>query len=761
MWRILLLILVSTNAQSQTNSLKNYIQWFDHQQTDSLVAICLRNGYVSSGKKDSVNYHQRAFYSLTAEKLESTFKFVTNDSALIFISWDNFGHTEQRGIDTQLKALRFKQLDARVDGDFITTIFDNGLFIVEEQYQAIDIPETNDQVSHFRYQLYRKLGPFDELNGLKERYEFDIKGKRFLAWNETLKNGLLHGPRIGYYPSGKIRLEENYMNGRLSGKQNEYTESGILSHSATYSYHWRYGPEKWFNQEGEVIRSINWQRNVKTGQEIERKKGQIVRLVTYKQGVPEGKAILPIYNYNQDSLNDFPAMQEEVTFVKGQKNGNFVQYNSETKETVVSGTYLNNQRHGILRIYASGNLWFVDHYTNGVKNGESLTYVAMGASKDKVLKKQFWKNGAQDSTELLLVTEGANVGDTAKIQNYQNGKIQGLSTAFYYPEYGKDGHTVKWRPYSRIAHYDDYGLTGSYLLDYPDSLHVEGRYHQNKMDGLWTSIRKINDRIDRSEINYKNGALDGPFERTISNVYSEKGQYANGLKEGEWKITGDTLKQTELQVEMNYHQGKLNGIRSYSVGNRCVQQDSLSHDQLIRTRFMDKAVQTAYELDSVDFDQQKASFIFHEQRQDTLISCKLELETDEVLNHPVFFKHWIDYFSPDVLPVAFIRGPVTIETDSLICSSNGMKLPQDIFLIQYKNSGIVQEVTMQNGIAHYFFSVNDRPFSGKLYSTMDHCEYRVKNGLLYGWIIYSDVNGKPVKRSRFKAGVLKKTETIN
>lgn len=762
MWRILVFILVSANAQSQTNSLKNCIHWFDQQQTDSLVTMCLKTGYTLSGQKDSVNYHFRSFHSQTTEGIERNCKFVTNDSALTFIAWDNFGYTEQRSMDAQLQALRFKKMDARVDGNFITTAFDNGAFIVEEQYQAVDIPGTNDQVAHFRYLLYRKHGSFDHRNGVKEHYESDVNGKRFLAWKETVQNGLLNGPRIGYYPSGKIRLEENYVNGRLSGKQNEYTEAGLLSHSTTYSYHWLYGPEKWFNQDGEVIRSVNWQRNVRTGQEIEKKNGKIVRLITYKQGIPNGKAILPIYSYNQDSLNDFPAMLEETTFLNGQKNGNFVHYDSGTKETVVSGTYLNNQRHGVLRIYASGNLWFQDHYTNGLKNGESLTYVATGSSKEKVLRKEFWKNGKQDSTELLLVTEGMNVGDTARIQNYQNGKLHGASIGFYYPEYGKGKeYTVRWRPYSRIAHYDEYGLTGKYLLDYPDSLHVEGQYHQNKMDGLWTHIRKTNDRTDRMERNYQNGVLNGLFERTINTFYSEKGQYLNGQKEGTWSISGDTLKQTELQTEMNYREGKLNGIRSYSIGGKCFQQDSFSDDQLIRTRFLDNAVQTMYELNSVNFDQQKASFIFQQQRYDTLISCKLELETNDVLNHPVFFKRWKEYFVPDALPVELIRGPVTFETDSLLCYSKGMKLPGDIYWIKYKSSGITQEVIMQDRVQHAYFSINDQPFSGIFYSTMDRCEYRVKNGLLNGWITYLDVNGKPVKRSRFKAGVLKKTEILN
>lgn len=760
MWRILVFILISANAQSQTNSLKNCIHWFDHQQTDSLVTMCLKTGFTLSGQTDSVNYHLRSFNSQTVEGIERNCYFVTNDSALIFISWDYFGHAEQRAMDAQLQALRFKKQDARMDGDFITTAFDNGSFIVEEQYQAVDIPGTNDQIAHFRYQLYRKHGAFDQRNGVKELYETDVNGKRFLAWKETVQNGLLNGPRIGYYPSGKIRLEENYVNGRLSGKQNEYTESGVLSHSATYSYHWHYGPEKWFNQDGEVIRSVNWQRNVKTGQEIEKKNGKIVRLITYKQGIPNGKAILPIYSHNQDSLNDFPAMLEETTFLKGQKNGRFVHYNSGTKDTVVSGTYLNNQRHGVLLIYASGNLWFEYNYINGVMSGESFTYVTMGPSKGKVLMKQFWKNGLQDSTELLLLTEGINVGDTALIQNYKKGKIHGLSSASYYLKYGKD-FTMNWIPYTRIAHYDEYGLTGNYLLDYPDSLHLEGEYRYNKKDGSWTEIRKINDRTDHSESNYKNGVLDGSFKRTIPNLYSEMGQYVNGLKEGKWNITGDTLKQTELQTEMNYREGKLNGIRSYSLGGRCIQQDSLSKDQLVRTRFLNNTIQTTYQLDSVSFDELKVSFLFQQQRYDTLISCKLELETNDVLNHPVFFKRWKEYFVPDVLPVELIRGPVMLETDSLLCYSTGMKLPGDIYWIKYKSSGITQEVITRDGIQHDYFSINDQPFSGTFYSGMDRCEYRVKNGLLNGWVTYSDVNGKTVKRSRFKAGVLKKTETLN
>lgn len=760
MWRILVLILVSANAQSQTNSLKNYIHWFDQQQTDSLVTMCLKTGYTLSGQKDSVNYHFRSFDSKTTEGIGRNYAFVTNDSALVFISWDHFGHVEQRTMEAQLQALRFKKQDTRMDGDFITTAFDNGSFIVEEQYQAVDIPGTNDQIAHFRYQLYRKHGAFDQRNGVKELYETDVKGKRFLAWKETMQNGLLNGPRIGYYPSGKIRLEENYVNGRLAGKQNEYTASGALSHSATYSYNWHYGPEKWFNQDGEVVRSVNWQRNVKTGQEVEKKNGKIVRLINYKQGVPNGKAILPVYGYYQDSLNDFPSMLEETNFVKGQKNGKFIHYRSDTKDTVLSGTYLNNQRHGTLRQYASGNLWFEYNYINGVMSGESFTYVTMGPSKGKVLMKQFRKNGLQDSTELLLVTEGINAGDTALIQTYKNGKIHGLSRASYYPEYGKD-FAMNWIPYTRIAHYDEYGLTGDYLLDYPDSLHLEGEYRYNEKNGFWTEIRKINDRTDHSEINYKNGVLDGSFKRTIPGVYSEMGQYVNGLKEGAWKITGDTLKQTELQTEMNYHQGQLDGIRSYFVGDRCIQQDSLSKDQLIQTRFLNNNIQTTYRLDSVNVDQLKVSFKFQQQRHDTLISCKLELETFDVLNHKLFFKRWKEYFSPDVLPVELILGPVTIETDSLLCYSNGMDFPQNIFLIKYKNSGITQEVITQDGVQHDYFSINDQPFSGTFYSAMKHCEYRVKNGLLYGWITYSDVNGKPVKRSRFKAGVLKKTETLD
>lgn len=762
MWRILaLILLVSAQAQAQINSLKNSIQWFDYQQTDSLVTACLKNGYTLSEKKDSLDSHFRSLDAQTAEGLKRNCRFIANDTALQFISWDHFGHAEQGMMDVQLQALRFKRLDARVDGNFITTTFDNGSFIVEQQYEAIEIPGTKSHASLFRYQLYRKFGPFDHLNGIKERYESDPSGKRFLAWKETVRNGVLDGPRIGYYPSGKIRLEENYVNGRLSGKQQEYTESGMLSHSAIYSYNWHYGPEKWYNKDGEVIRSVNWQRDLKTGQEMEKKNGRIVRLINYKQGIPNGKAILPVYSYFQDSVTDFPEMLEEVTFLKGQKNGSFIRYIPDTKVTILSGTYLNNQLHGALRIYGSdGKLVLLENYSNGLKNGASFRYADTEASKEVVLYKQFWKNGVQDSTEFLFVTAGEHTGDTAKIQFYQNNKLYGPSRGFYYPVYDRNNQ-VKWFPYTQTAQYDEYGLTGNYLLDYPDSIYREGTYLQNKMHGAWISVRKRAGRTDSTRSNYENGLLQGDFERQINDFYSEKGHYVHGLREGTWKVTGDSLQYQDFQTILNYRKGKLDGIRTYTVGGKCVREDSLSNDELIRVRFRNDAIQTSYELTSVNIEQWKANFAFQQQRQDTLISCRLELQTDEVLNHPVFLQHWVDYFSPDVLPREFVRGPVTIETDSLICSADGLVFPLNITSVKYKHSGILQELTNWDGVRIDYFSLDEKPFSGTFYSAIDRCEYTVKNGLLNGWVTYSDASGKPVRRSKFKTGICKKTQKLD
>lgn len=734
------------------------MQWFDHQQTDSLVTMCQKNGYTLSGQKDSANYHFRSLLAQTSDGIARNYQFAANDSALMFISWDNFGHAEQGAMEAQLQTLRFKRLDARVDGNFITTTFDNGTFIVEQQYEAVEIPGTNKHASLFRHRLYRKFGPFDHLNGIKERYESDSNGNRFLAWKETVRNGVLDGPRTGYYPSGKIRLEEHYANGRLSGKQHEYTESGMLSHSVTYSYNWHYGPEKWYNKDGEVIRSVNWQRDLKTGQEIEKKNGKTVRLITYKQGVANGKAILPVYGYKQDSLNDFPEMLEETNFVKGQKNGPFIRYISDTKVTILAGTYVNNQLHGPIRMYGTdGNLWLLENYANGLKDGESFRYENSGDTKGIMLYKQHWKHGAQDSVQLVFVTTGEHAGDTAKIQYYQNNKPHGPSRGYYYPVYERN-HAVTWFPYTQRANYNEYGLTGNYLLDYPDSLHVEGEYNLNNKQGLWTSVRKLQDHTDSTISNYERGALNGAFERRIGNRYSEKGHYVNGFREGSWETAGDTLEHSELQLKMNYRKGMLDGIRTYTIGGKCVREDSLSRDELVRVRFKNDSIQTTYQLTELNLEHQAAFFTFQLQGHDSLISCRLKVETYETLNYPVFFKHWIDYFSPDVLPQAFVWGPVTIETDSVIYTADRIASPRAISSIKYKQSGIVQEIETRNGAPYYYFSLNDQPFSGKLYSEMEHCEYQVKNGLLNGWILYSDTGGNPVKRSKFKAGICKKTE---
>tara|TARA_Y100000031_G_C8111403_1_gene333660 strand:+ start:104 stop:565 length:462 start_codon:yes stop_codon:yes gene_type:complete len=55
-----------------------------------------------------------------------------------------------------------------------------------------------------------------------------------LQWEETYKNGKLEGIAKGYYVSGKLQAEANFKNGKKHGTLTVYSESGAIQYVETY-----------------------------------------------------------------------------------------------------------------------------------------------------------------------------------------------------------------------------------------------------------------------------------------------------------------------------------------------------------------------------------------------------------------------------------------------------------------------------------------------------------------------------------------------
>lgn len=754
MWRILVALCISINGYSQTNTVKTYLSWFERTELDSVFASFKPGDYNLIEQKDSLNFHSRSFSRQSELGIPAKITISGNDTAVTLMLWENYGHTEQRNISAQLRALRFKQMDARLDGNYITTTFDNGIYIVEQRYQAVDHPENEGQIPLFQHRLFRKLGPYDQLNGQKQLFAKDKQGNSYLAYSETYQNGVLNGPRVGYFPSGKIRLEENYSNGRLAGKQKEYNENGTLIHTATYSYNWHYGPEQWFNNSGEVVRSVNWQRDIKTGQEIEKKDGKVVRLITYKNGIPHGKALLPIYGIQQDSLNDFPELLEELTYINGQKSGKFFRYIAATKDTFVSGSYLKNQYNGILRIYAQKKLQYLITYKEGKRHGDDLTF--SNSLSNPVLLKRYFNDDKQDSLEILFVTQGEHLGDTAKIVTYKQGKKIGQELGFFFPTYSNSGD-VDWIPYTLLSNYDSTGQNGFFQVNFPDSLHISGQFKNNFRDSIWSTTKYEKEKLTTIKMTYQMGQLNGPFEKKINESYNEIGQYLRDKKEGTWTISGDstwTKRQSHESYKRieNYKNNQLFGLRQIYQNDILIQQDSMVSNTVISCLKPNPSGFIHYTLDSINNGSGYAYVSVSERKMDTLLYYTLGLIMDNSLQQN-YLRDWVSWLENN--PTEII-GNVRMETKDFICLLDNSFSLKNASLINYTIPPITQERITNQGVLIYYFENNEKAFSGTFYSSFEHCDYVIKNGYLNGWVIYYDNHKSPIKRVKYKKGLLKK-----
>ena len=273
------------------NSLLNHaISWFsktDQTTVDNYLKI---SSYRLIGEKDSLDLHLFTYSLVKTENGTQPFiHILLGDSALEFISIDTYGAQGQQTVVAGLKSGRFKSIGTHINGNFITTTYDNGNFLIQEDYEAVANPLGKGEIAYFRYRIFRKYGQFDRLNGEKIRLT-----EEGLKIAENYKNGMLEGQRTIYFPDGTIKRTENYRAGRLNGIASDYNKHGKVIHSSTHSYHWKYGMEKWYNHEGKLVKSLQWQRDVPTGIEKQTFNGITIGSVSYINGSRQGLARIPV-----------------------------------------------------------------------------------------------------------------------------------------------------------------------------------------------------------------------------------------------------------------------------------------------------------------------------------------------------------------------------------------------------------------------------------------------------------------------------------
>lgn len=704
----------------QNSLLNNAISWFgktDRTTIDNYLTNC---SYQFISEKDSLDLHFLTYSLVKTENGTQPFiHILLGDSALESFSIDTYSQGNQT-IVSGLKSGRFKSIGTAINGNFITTTYDNGIFLIQEDYEAVPNPIGKGEIAYFRYRIVRKYGQFDSMNG--EKIRFTEEGLKIL---ENYKNGLLDGQRTIYFPNGSIRRTENYRAGRLNGTASDYNPQGKLVHSSTHSYHWKYGVEKWYNSEGKLVKSLQWRRDIPTGIEKQTFNGVTIGTVSYVNGSRHGLAKIPVYfdphteaNYPLDTLNDAPLGIEDVAYDKGLKSGKAVCTYFNTTDTMYVAYYKAGQLDSTFSRYGqNGILLYTATFSNGLEHGKRIYRIPSGPLKDSIYR----------------------------IEQYQNGKLNGLTTQFYQKE-------------------SDQPLTYSYPGIYAPGAWVKITRQENYTDDLLNGDFMCQKDAENYTLqNYTNGVLEGKQEySTVSNGKQLKtnGLYEKGIKTGEWTTE---IPKDQVILSEHYENNQRHGDFRKTIKGFKSEERFYIHGMLQRLRFFER--NSDYRLYTLDFtkNNDSLSVLSEIAEYDTFCSKSYIFKIDESLWSDTILAKLVKDIETDPETTAqSLNGRFVLKTSGYQKTGNYKNGKEDGKIgISHAKAGVFESLIYQNGtiISSYYTQTGiseDQPYSGRFVSTITGEKISTKEGLRHGWCVEYDTSGKELRRMKYVKGKLKK-----
>ncbi|MNJ91938.1 hypothetical protein D3C87_95930 [compost metagenome] len=713
----------------QNSLLNSAVSWFSKSDRTTLDAYLTNCGYRFMREKDSLDLHFMEYSVVKTENgTQPAVTFLLSDTSLEFISIDTYGIQGQQAVVPVLKSGRFKSIGTDINGNFITTTYDNGLFLIQEDYEAIGNPLGKGEIAYFRYRIFRKYGKFDTMNG--EKNQLSEHGEKTLG---SYKNGLLDGQRTIYFPNGTIKRTENYREGRLNGIASDYDTSGKLIHSSTHSYHWKYGMEKWYSREGKLVKSVQWQRDLPVGAEKQTFNGKVVGNIPYVKGLKHGLAKVPVYfdqeiqaNYPLDTLNDEPLGIETVAYENGIKSGKAVCIDFNSPDTLYVAHYKNGKPDSTYSRYGQGGILYTTFFSDGLENGTRIYRIPSGELKDTVYRIEHYANGKRDGSVVQYYRREQDQLLTDPDPGFH---LPGSATS--YPKYIPG----KWIPYFYTETYKNGETNGPYSIQ--------------------------EDSLNYTKGTYLSGRLHGPYESSM--LVDKKrvkiaGNYDKGLRTGEWttESISDSIVLTQ-QFENNRKHGRFRkSVRGFISEQRIYEADTLREITFLEKNTDDKwyGMEFLKNRDSVRVFTSKyehntgiANFIYvlaagnYPATNTLLITLVEELQKN-----------------PDISQ--YLEGGFSIKTADYALYGdykNGKR--HGVAAIHHYAGSVHEKRTYQNGVilhSTYTLFDNSAPYSGTFKTVESNEQISVKNGLRHGWCIEYDESGKEIRRTKYAKGVLKK-----
>lgn len=717
----------------QSSMLSNAFSWFNQTETAQIKTYLESTGYRLKQEQFEANSHHITYSPVKTENgTEPKVSVFLNDSTLGLVCFETYEHKEQQSILAQLKSKKFKQLSTEINGDFIRTSYDNSVFIVQEDYQAVQNPLGKGEIPLYVYRIYRKYSSYDSMNG--ERVTALPDGTIILR--ENYKNGALDGLRTLYSPNGTMTRTENYRAGRLNGIANDYNEEGKIIHSSTHSYHWKYGMEKWYNREGKLVKSLQWQRDLPVGTEKQTFDGKMVGSVPYVKGVKQGLAKVPVYfdpytetHYPLDTLNDEPIGIETVLYENGVKTGKAVCVYFSEPDTLYVAYYKSGKLDSTFTRYAQDGILYTTDFTDGLENGKRVFRIPSGSLKDTIYR----------------------------VENYQNGKLHGLVSHYYRkeadqlftdpdPGFHVDGRnsgttTVpgQWKKILWEENYSHGVRNGSFI--YVDSVNENSEFYVNgKLDGQ--QVYRFNSGGKKMKIvrNFEHGARTGKWETEhISDTILVTEHYKNDQKQGD-----ETRTVRGKLIEKRYfHNGILVHLKSFGAHGDYNSFDSESTESpdsvLIAHARKDGDTTTLiyYSFSQTNFQKNDTTLV--------ILAAKIRANPDQ--------NRALNGISHTITPAFNVTGQL----------KNGKMDGKQVILhrkVEVQETRIYQDGSLLTSKYENSQNITDsKPYSGVFFSDYAHEKIAVKDGLRHGWCVEYDHSGKEVRRTKYVKGVVKKTKS--
>ncbi|HLS31061.1 MAG TPA: hypothetical protein VK021_09410 [Flavobacteriaceae bacterium] len=400
--------------------------------------------------------------------------------------------------ESEIHDSNYEKYDKEYENKIRINYYQNSKYYIRLIKNEDNNGDFNEAETQYIVVIRKRGGFYDHNNGAKKVFYDDGTLKR----TYHLTNGKLSGFREDYYPNGKLKLSAEYKNDMAHGSftqyfygdEDEFKDKLLLKKTGRY-----YNDKK----DGEWKMIYLFDDNYKT-----------IQLYTYDKGVKSGPFqdfqgdSLIIGNYKMDKLDGRYKIYDHP---KNPTTGNSKEIDTTSLKLLTKGYYVNGNKSGHWWI---NNIYYIEEgdYFNDKKTGQwDFSFTKEMNTPDE--KYPF-------------------AGELAKTENFKNGRLNGLTTQYWFVGQEERSCTEAERQSGESE--------PCYEINYRKALETS-YYKHGKLDGLY-ELKDKNGNIVRKGY-YVNGVKDGGWiegefeEDTLMYKIESKGFYNRGIKEGDWSET--------------------------------------------------------------------------------------------------------------------------------------------------------------------------------------------------------------------------------